>query len=161
MAIDVDALYRRYGGMVLRRCRSILSDETEAVDAMHDTFVEILRRRERLTDDAPSSLLYRTATWVCLNKLRSRRRKPEHRDDDLLARIATSDDPEARSLARGALRALFGADDGSVDSRVIATLHLHDGLTLAETAEAVGMSVSGVRKRLRKLRSRLDELEAA
>lgn len=159
MAIDVDALYRRYGGMVLRRCRSMLKSEHEAVDAMHDTFVEILRRRQRLTDDAPSSLLYRTATWVCLNKLRSRRRKPEHRDELLLERIAASDDPEARSLARGALRTLFGTEP--VDSRVIATLHLHDGLTLAETAEAVGMSVSGVRKRLRRMRTTLDEMEAA
>ncbi len=159
MAIDVEQLYRRYGGMVRRRCRSMLGDETEAVDAMHDTFVEILRRRQRLTDDAPSSLLYRTATWVCLNRMRSRRRKPEHRDALLLERIAAADDPEARSLARGALRTLFGSEP--VDSRVIATLHLHDGLTLAETAEAVGMSVSGVRKRLRRMRSTLGELEAA
>lgn len=159
MAIDVEQLYRRYGGMVRRRCRSMLGDETEAVDAMHDTFVEILRRRHRLTDDAPSSLLYRTATWVCLNRMRSRRRKPEHRDALLLERIAAADDPEARSLARGALRTLFGSEP--VDSRVIATLHLHDGLTLAETAEAVGMSVSGVRKRLRRMRSTLGELEAA
>lgn len=159
MAIDVEALYRRYGGMVLRRCRSMLKSEHEAVDAMHDTFVEILRRRQRLTDDAPSALLYRTATWVCLNKMRSQRRKPEHRDELLLERIASADDPEARSLARGALRTLFGTEP--VDSRVIATLHLHDGLTLAETAEAVGMSVSGVRKRLRRMRSTLGELEAA
>ena len=159
MAIDVEQLYRRYGGMVLRRCRSMLKSEHEAVDAMHDTFVEILRRRQRLTDDAPSSLLYRTATWVCLNKMRSQRRRPEDRDALLLERIAATDDPEARSLARGALRTLFGTEP--VDSRVIATLHLHDGLTLAETAEAVGMSVSGVRKRLRRMRSTLGALEAA
>lgn len=159
MAIDVEALYRRYGGMVLRRCRSMLHNEEEAVDAMHDTFVELLRRRERLTDDAPSSLLYRTATFVCLNALRTRRRRPEDRDLGLLDRIAAADDPEARSLARGALRALFGHEPP--DSRVIATLHLHDGLTLAETAETVGLSVSGVRKRLRRMRSRLDEMEAA
>ena len=43
----------------------------------------------------------------------------------------------------------------------IAVLHLHDGLTLEQTAEAVGMSVSGVRKRLRKLKVALADLEEA
>lgn len=159
MAIDVENLYRRHGGMVLRRCRSMLGDEDDAVDAMHDTFVELLRRRDRLTEDAPSSLLYHTATFVCLNRLRRRRRRPEAPDLSLVERIAALDEPEERSLARGVLAALFGATPAS--SRVIATLHLHDGLTLAETAEAVGMSVSGVRKRLRGLRAELESLEAA
>lgn len=159
MSLDIEALYQRYGGMVLRRCRSMLVSEDDAVDAMHDTFVELLRRRERLTDDAPSSLLYRTATFVCLNRLRRRRRRPETPDASLIDRIAALDEPEERSLARGVLSALFGGAPAS--SRVITTLHLHDGLTLAETAEAVGMSVSGVRKRLRKLRAELEMLEAS
>lgn len=159
MAIDVEALYRRHGGMVLRRCRSMLGHEEEAVDAMHDTFVELLRRRDRLTDEAPSSLLYHTATFVCLNRLRSRRRRPESSGASLVERIAALDEPEERSLARGVLHALFGGAPQS--SRVIAVLHLHDGLTLAETAEAVGLSVSGVRKRLRGLRAELQSLEAA
>ena len=37
-------------------------------------------------------------------------------------------------------------------------LHLHDGLTLEQTAREVGMSVSGVRKRLRKLKASLGSL---
>jgi DNA-directed RNA polymerase specialized sigma24 family protein len=39
-------------------------------------------------------------------------------------------------------------------------LHLHDGLTLDEVALHSGLSVSGVRKRLSKLRASLRELEA-
>lgn len=158
MTIDVEALYRQYGGMVLRRCRSMLRDEEAAVDAMHDTFVALLRRRHTLTADAPSALLYRTATWVCLNRLRRRRRRPESSDEAVLLQIAAADEPEARSVATGLLRRLFAQHPES--SRVIATLHLHDGLTLAETAEMVGMSVSGVRKRLRSLRANLVALEA-
>ena len=37
-------------------------------------------------------------------------------------------------------------------SRTIAVLHYVDGLTLEQVADEVGLSVSGVRKRLRKLR---------
>ena len=38
-------------------------------------------------------------------------------------------------------------------------MHLFDGLTLEETAREAGLSVSGVRKRLRGLKGRLAELE--
>jgi DNA-directed RNA polymerase specialized sigma24 family protein len=39
--IDVEALSRRYGPMVLRRCRRLLGDEQEALDACQDVFVRI------------------------------------------------------------------------------------------------------------------------
>jgi RNA polymerase sigma-70 factor (ECF subfamily) len=158
VAIDVEALYRQHGGMVLRRCRSLLRNEAEAVDAMHDTFVHLLRNRESLVPDAPVSLLYRTATFVCLNRLRTRRRKPTDSDSDRLMQIASLDDRAGGLFAESVLRVLFAQEPAS--SRVIATLHLHDGLTLAETAEAVGLSVSGVRKRLARLRAQLQAMEA-
>ena len=40
----------------------------------------------------------------------------------------------------------------------MAILHYVDGMTLQEVADEVGMSVSGVRKRLRGLRAELHEL---
>ena len=48
------------------------------------------------------------------------------------------------------LEKLFSSRD-SKDS-LIATLHFVDGLTLEETAEQIGMSVSGVRKRISELK---------
>ena len=50
---------------------------------------------------------------------------------------------------------LFGRHPES--SRTIAVLHYVDGLTLEEVARETKMSVSGVRKRLRKLRLMLTE----
>ena len=61
MAIDVEASYRSHGPMVLRRCRTLLRDEEDAVDAMQDTFLQLVRHQERLTDEGPSRLLYRMA----------------------------------------------------------------------------------------------------
>ena len=46
-------------------------------------------------------------------------------------------------------------------SRTIAVMHLVDGMTLEEVADAVGLSVSGVRKRLRALSSLAIELRDA
>lgn len=153
--MDVSENYRRYGAMVLRRCRRLLRDQARAEDAMHDVFVELLRRKDRLTDQAPASLLYTIATHTCLNRLRSQRRRPETADDDLLARIATAE--EDTGYARALLGRLLGAEQES--TRTMAVLHLVDGLTLEEVAAEVGLSVSGVRKRLRGLKARVRELE--
>ena len=158
MAIDVAETYTRYGPMVLRRCRRLLGDEDQAVDAMQETFVNLLRNKDRLDDHARSSLLYRMATNVCLNRLRSQRRRPEVIDGDLISRIASVDNTEQRIGARAMLARLFGAEQES--TATIAVLHLLDGLTLQEVAAEVGLSVSGVRKRLRGLRAHLVELEA-
>lgn len=159
MAIDVEAYYRRYGPQVLRRCRFLLRDEEKAVDAMHDVFVQLLRYQRTLRGSAPSSLLHQIATRVCLNRLRGAHRRPEDREDELMLRIAAAEDTGARTEARGLLDRLFGRVPAS--SRDIAVLHLVDGMTLEETAREVGLSVSGVRKRLRALSSVLQELEAA
>ena len=90
MAIDVENYYRRYGPMVLRRCRKLLKDEESSVEAMQDTFVQLIKYKTNLTDEAPSSLLYRMATNVCLNRIRASKRRPESSGDELLTRIADS-----------------------------------------------------------------------
>ena len=64
-ALDVEALSLQYGAMVLRRCRRLLRDEDEALDACQDVFVRLLVHRTRLDGSFPSSLLYRMATNVC------------------------------------------------------------------------------------------------
>lgn len=149
--------------MVLRRCRALLRSDAQAEDAMHDVFVAVLRAGGRLADDAPAALLLRVATNVCLNRLRAARRRPEAPDDELLVQIAAAaDDGETRATARNLLGKLFGADDPlAASTATLAVMHLHDGLTLEETAREAGLSVSGVRKRLARLRDRLAALEVA
>ena len=156
---DVEELWNRYGSLVLRRCRQLLRDEDEALDVCQDVFVQILRRRDVLDIRFPSSLIYRIATNLCLNRIRDRRRWPDLVEDEQLARIARLDDPTAAVHARFILGRLFARHRES--TRLIATLHFVDGLTLEEVAGEVGMSVSGVRKRLRALRETLVELEAS
>jgi RNA polymerase sigma-70 factor (ECF subfamily) len=143
--------------MVLRRCRKLLGDDPSARDAMHDVFVQLLTHADRLDGHAPSSLLFRIATNVCLNRIRTRKRRPEHGDSDVVVEIAEATDPAARSAARAALDKLFRHEPD--DTAVIAVLHLHDKMTLEEVAAEVGMSVSGVRKRLMKLRTKLHAME--
>jgi RNA polymerase sigma-70 factor (ECF subfamily) len=95
------------------------------------------------------------ATNVCLNRIRTRKRRPESPDEEVLATIASAESPGGESDARMLLDWLFGRHPES--SRTIAVLHYVDGLTLEEVARETKMSVSGVRKRLRKLRLMLTE----
>ncbi len=156
--LDIEALYERYGPMVLRRCRGLLRDEEKAVEAMQDVFVQLLRRQATLRMEHPSSLLYQIATNVSLNLIRSKKRRPEDAvEDELLTRIATAPESDGRSIARITLDRVFGKELPS--TRTMAVLHLLDGHTLEEVAEITGMSVSGVRKRLRGLQAHVNELE--
>ncbi len=155
--VDSHSYYTKYGPMVLRRCKQLLRDDQAARDAMHDVFVQVLSHADALDDRGGSSLLFRIATNVCLNKLRARKRRPED-GDDVIADIAEATDPAARNAARAMLDTLFRNEP--TDTALIAVLHLHDKMTLEETAAEVGMSVGGVRKRLDKLREKLRHLEA-
>lgn len=157
MALDVEHLYRTHGPMVLRRCRRLLRDEGQALDAMQDVFVQVLRHQRSLDDAAPSSLLFRLATNVCLNRLRTQKRKPEDRDDELVLTIAQELDEAARAQAASTLRRLFSVEPES--TATIAVMHLLDGMTHDEVAREVGLSVSGVRKRLRTLSAKLSTLD--
>lgn len=152
--IDIETTYKEFGPMVYRRCLQLLGDEAQAAEAMQDVFVKLMGVEEV---SAPSSLLYIMATRHCLNILRSKKRRPEDAGGDLVYEIASARDFEETSKARLLLAQLFGRTPES--SRVIAVLHYLDGLTLEEVAKEVGMSVSGVRKRLRVLRQELTILE--
>lgn len=150
--LDVEALYRRYGPMVLRRCRAIVGDEDESLDALQDVFVQVLRRRQTLRDDYPSSLLYRIATNVSLNRLRSRRRRRCEPAGELISELPGTDDPQARAVGRLLLDQVFsGVVEGT---RAVAEDRWVEKASLEVTARRAGLSVSGVRKRLRTLRSR-------
>jgi RNA polymerase sigma-70 factor (ECF subfamily) len=151
-AIDVEQLYRRYAPMVLRRCRRLLQNEEQAVDAMQDVFVRLLGHRDRLHGLYPSSLLYRMATNVCLNIIRDRKSDKTDSGEDALARIACCAEQETRTLAAVILDRIFLRERPS--TREIAVLHFVDGMTYSEVARETNLSVSGVRKRLRDFRAR-------
>ena len=148
--VELEGMYRRYGPMVLRRCRQLLREEESAADAMQETFVKVLRHGDTLRPRYPSSLLYRIATNVCLNHLRSKRRRPTTSADPLLPFIEAPERVEDRVLDAYLVEQVFaGSRKGT---REAAQMLYVEGRTLAETAQEVDLSISGVRKRMRSLR---------
>lgn len=152
MDVNIEELYRRYGPMVLRRCRQLLKDEERALDALQDVFTKLLVYRERLKMKYPSSLLFRISTNLCLNIIRDQRLHRTTNDEDLLVNIALYDESEDRTAVRDILERIFKGEKKS--TREIAVMHFVDGMTLPEVAREVGLSHSGVCKRIRELRAR-------
>ena len=148
---DFAELYQKYGPMVLRRCRAILKDEEKALDAMQDVFLRILDSKCKIKDDC-ASLFYVTATRICLNKIRSDKLRSGP-DFEVISETIADDfsEIERDKIEAGIILENIFAGRDSKDA-LIATVHFVDGLTLEETAAQVGMSVSGVRKRIAELK---------
>lgn len=155
MEINIEEYYTRYGPMVLRRCRQLLRDEEKALDAMQEVFTKLMISQRRLKGIYPSSLLFRISTNVCLNMIRDQKshRSIDSDSKDLLVQLGSYDEGEDRLVVRDLLDRLFRKEKQS--TREIATLHFVDGMTLQEVADEVGLSLSGVRKRIRELQARI------
>jgi RNA polymerase sigma-70 factor (ECF subfamily) len=133
--------------MVFRRCRQMLGNEDDALDAAQDTFAKLLRAEKGLHGRFPSSLLYTIATNTCLNRIRGKKRRRESGVEDFEALSLFQDDRgyeevEARLIMAGILK------NETELTRTICFMYHADGMTLKEIGETVGMSTSGVRKRL-------------
>lgn len=153
----VEDYYLRYGPMVLRRCRVFFSDEDEALDAMQDVFIKLILYKKRLNGPYLSNFLFKIATNVCLNKIRCRQNQQTLDEMDLISKIAFYDDGEEKFILDSFLDHIFKREKRS--TRDIAVMHFVEGLTLREVAQEVGLSVAGVRKRLRKLKERVNAME--
>ncbi len=144
--LDIASLYRRYGDMVLNRCRSLLGNEADAQETAQDVFLKLHRNRSRFRwDAAPSTYLFRATTTTCLNKLRTRRRRREDMVEELPPVVANDtmlDQIELRQL----LDQVLVLADERTEACVI--FHYVDGMTHAETGEMLGISGAAVRKRI-------------
>ncbi len=151
--INIEEYYQRYGPMVLRRCRQLLKNEEKALDAMQEVFTKLLIHKKRLKNQFPSSLLFRISTNTCLNMIRDQHSHASFAGEEVLAGIAASDDSENRMIIKDLLARIFSKEQES--TRTIAVMHFVDGMTLKEVADEVGLSLSGVRKRIRVFRERV------
>jgi RNA polymerase sigma-70 factor (ECF subfamily) len=156
-SIDIEDYYTKYGPMVLRRCRSILRDEDSAYDAMQEVFVKLITNKDKIKGIFPSSLLYRIATNTCLNMIRSGRSTSVSPDDTIIANIAHHDDANDRMILGDFIDFVF--KDELSSTRDMAYMHYVENFTYEEVSELVGLSVSGVRKRLRTFQEKVQYLK--
>lgn len=157
-----DELVRRYTNVVYRILYKILRHEEDTQDALQDTFVSAYRALPRFRQDAKfSTWIYRIATNAALMKARARKTNLvslDHPNDDGEAKTAwdlpdwsaTPDEEiltvETRHVMEEAIQAL------PPEQRAAFVLHDVQNLSSAETAEAMGITVSAVNSRLHRAR---------
>jgi RNA polymerase sigma factor (sigma-70 family) len=136
---------------VFRLAFAQLRDAHDAQDVVQDTFVVAWRKREsiELIDGSALPWLLTTARYICLARLRGEiRRRTETVPPEWLHEIAAPsvDDETAVDELLATLR--------SADRQVV-ELVLIEGLSYAEAASRLGLTVSATGKRVQRARDQL------
>ncbi len=151
--LDITALYRRYGDLVLGRARTLLRNEADAQDALQEVFLKLHRYRDSFRGEAsPSTFLFKITTTTCLNRIRTRKRRPEDPVEELPPVEGTDSVLDRLTVRDLVERLLSGQDDRTQDCVVY---HYVDGMTHDEVGELLGISGAAVRKRISTFRSSL------
>ena len=154
-------LFDRHHARVRRHAARLVEDATDVDDVAAAAFLELWRRRVqvRVVDDSVLPWLLVVTTNVTRNLARSRRRyrhvlgalPPPRPVLDAAEQAFATDVTGADARIRKALRSL-----SDVDARLIALVAVGD-LSVAEAAEATGLTVSAAKSRLHRARARLRE----
>jgi RNA polymerase sigma-70 factor (ECF subfamily) len=159
------ALFEEHYPRIYRYTLSLMHDPAEADDAAQVTFVRAYRHLNSLRDwSALTAWLYRIATHICLDRMRQRARGAEIEPEIDLDDLEEVDTPSLQQIVeRNDMSACVQRYlDGLSDSyRAVILMHDLDGLTGAQIATALGVSLATVKIRLHRARLRLrDQLEA-
>ena len=161
-----EELIETYAEMVFRVAYRILKDEQDAEDAMQETFLSIHRRIQSFRGESKfSSWLYRVATNVALDALRARKRYRGHftelsddQDDEMEAQLTDALQPLpeeqlTRQETQERIYAILSAMSPKLSEAFV--LYEIEGLSMQETADALGISLSTAKVRVHRARLQL------
>jgi RNA polymerase sigma-70 factor (ECF subfamily) len=159
-----EELVEGYSDMVYRVCYRILQNPQDAEDAMQEVFLTVYRKIGDFRGGSTfSTWLYKISTNTALGMIRTRNRKyaqdisvdsmSEEDAEVAEAWTAVPDDfvdrIESEEIISRALEKL------SPNLSAALVLHELEGLSIAETAEALGISVSASKVRIHRARQAL------
>jgi RNA polymerase sigma-70 factor (TIGR02960 family) len=153
-------------------CYRMLASFDEAEDAVQETLLRAWRARSEFTGSLARAWLYKIATNVCLNAIRSRSRRLDSLrsfaevswlqpyPDRLLDEVAPpSSEPDAVAVARETIELAFLAALQVLPPRQRAALLARDVLDMSatETAQLLGTSVAAANSALQRARATMAE----
>jgi RNA polymerase sigma-70 factor (ECF subfamily) len=157
-----DALFQRWSAPLLRYLERMVRDAGTAEELVQEAFFRVHRARERYAPEARfSTWLYRIATRLALNELRRPRRRQAHRsvDDPDGAELAACG-PAVDEVVDARRRGVRVEEElAALPERQRAALWLTavEGLSYAEVADALSVSVPAVKSLVHRARSALGE----
>ncbi|MBW1810207.1 MAG: sigma-70 family RNA polymerase sigma factor [Deltaproteobacteria bacterium] len=149
--LEVEELYRRYGQVIFRRCRALLGQEEEAMDAMQDVFIRALKYgRSFRRGKKPLPWLFTIANRICFDRYRAIKR----REGTLVEPIGTFGglNPEQKTAVVEFLRKF---DD--LTQEIILDYYLEE-MSMEEISAHVGRSRKTVGKKIARFKERSQEL---
>lgn len=154
----VEALLRRYGSHLRRVLTRVLgSDDTETPDVLQEVAVIAWQSIGRLSDPlALKAWLTQIAVFTARGLIRRRHRQ---RWLSFFEEVPDRSVPWASPEMQEAARAVYRIFDRMpVDERIPFALRMLEGLELEATAEACGMSLATVRRRLVRAERRFQKM---
>lgn len=145
---EIAELYQRYGHAIYKRCLRLLHRPEDAREMMQETFYQACKNRMLFRGASSQfTFLYRIATNLCIDRLRRRKTSGEETSlTEVRSLEAGGQSQEQRAAAIEEILVLTeGWDEEAL--AVVVMSHL-DGLTHEEIAEQLGLTRSGVTKRL-------------
>ncbi|MCB9675495.1 MAG: sigma-70 family RNA polymerase sigma factor [Alphaproteobacteria bacterium] len=146
--LDLSALYKEHGRLVLRRIRRFYRAE-QAPDVLHEVFARAIEKADTYRGEAsPIAWLYGLTTRHCLARLRDERRRRE-----LLEEVGevpwTCPITEPTTEARVFLAELWRRVDPELAQ--IGVYYYLDGMSQADIGELLGVTGRTVSNRLQQL----------
>lgn len=147
-ANDIETVVHTYGNMLYRLCFVMLGNESDAEDAVQETFIKYFQKAPRFeNEEHKKAWLIKVATNQCRDMLRSRKKYMQ----------TTLDDFPVMSVAQcdsGILDALMTLPE---KFRTVLTLYYVEECRIDEIARSIGRTSSAVKMRLLKGRKLLEE----
>lgn len=137
----VGRLYDEYGASLFRYALMLLADHSAAEDAVQQVFAAVMRPAAALEN--PAYYLRRAVRNECYSALRRRTHQPSLAEPLLEPVVPEKVSAEERIALERALVSL------PVEQREVVHLHIFEGMTFKEVAEASGESINTVASRYR------------
>ncbi len=159
-----DAIFRAWYAPLVRLAGGLLRDPAAAEEIVQDVMLELWRRRETLDPDGtPQAYLFQSTRNRALNRLRHARvvERAAPGLADARTAVGSAGPPPDAAVAAGELAVAVRATIDALPPRCreVFTMSREQGLTYAEIARALGVSVKAVEaqmgRALRTLRERL------
>lgn len=147
---NIEAMYKLYADMLYRVALSELQSDMDAQDAVQDVFIKYISVNPSFKDEGHEKAWFlRVMVNRCRDMLRSRKVRLKLHTDSEVEPVNNA------SKARQELFEILDCIPEKYKSTVI--LHCLEGLSLQETAEVLGITLSAAKMRLKRARDIIKE----
>lgn len=149
---EVTSIYRKYGALMLRRCKLVLRNDALADDALQNAFIKLIRHGASFREaEAKVRWLYRLCDRVCFDIIK--KHKSNQTKDERAKHLPLPPQADPVRLQE-ALTLLNTLDE---KERRLALMAFLDGMSQGEIGRELGWSRQTVNKKLSALKTRLRE----